>query len=250
MITGQRIAEKALEIAHLNPKGGYIYGTSGQLWTVADQARITTEKAGNPDYEYSIKYGGQWVGHKVWDCSGLTKYVYAEFGVNLAHGSNSQYRACKTTGPAMEAPVGALVFKRRNGTDYHHVGIHAGNGQVVEAQGARTGVIISDLAAWYDYGLIAGIDYSGTGTAQIPSPDPEPSPDPGPDMDPMVGALQIMHVRTPNHGTVNLRSAPDGRQIGTLREGQMVQVTAVSGKWAACEIKGTYWIDTTFLRED
>lgn len=241
MITGKRIAEKALEIAHLSPKGGYIYGTIGQLWTAADQARITAQKAGDPNYEYSIRYGGQWVGHRVWDCSGLTKYVYGKFGVNLAHGSNSQHRACKTTGPAMEAPAGALVFKLRGGDDYHHVGIHAGNGQVVEAQGARTGVIISDLSTWHDYGLIAGINYDG-------EDDPDPAPDPGPEPTPEPG--EIMYVRTPNKGTVNLRSAPGGRQLGTLREGQSVRVMSRSGDWAACEIKGTYWIDSRFLAKE
>lgn len=237
MVTGKDIARSALEIANLQPQAGYIYGTNNKLWTAADQARITAEKAGDPNYTLSIKYGGLWVGHRVWDCSGLTKYVYGEFGVDLAHGSNSQHRACKTTGPAQDAPVGALVFKLRNGDDYHHVGIYIGNGQVVEAQGARTGVIISDLSSWAEYGLMAGVDYDAQ---PGPAPDPQPQPDPGPG--------EYMTVDVPNDGTVNLRDRPDGKRIGTLCEGQTVRVVSQSGEWSECELPRTVWIMSKYLR--
>lgn len=239
MVTGKDIARSALEIANLQPQAGYIYGTSGQTWTADDQARITVEKADDPNYAYSIRYGGQWVGHKVYDCSGLTMRVYAQHGIKLAHGSNSQHRACTSTGAAAGAPAGALVFKVRNGSDYHHVGIHMGDGKVVEAQGARTGVIISDLSSWAEYGLVAGVDY-GAQPGPAPDPDPQPQPDPGPG--------EYMTVDVPNDGTVNLRDRPDGQRIGTLCEGQTVRVVSTQGDWSECEIPRTVWIMSKYLR--
>ncbi len=39
-----------------------------------------------------------------------------------------------------ELKPGTAVFKVR-GDDFHHVGLYIGNGNVIEAQGTRTGVI-------------------------------------------------------------------------------------------------------------
>ena len=240
MPTGKDIAGTALRIFEQTPQPGYIFGTSGQLWTQADQDRITAEKSGNPDYAYSIKYGSKWIGHKVYDCSGLTMRVYAEHGIKLAHGSNSQHKACKTTGPAAEAPVGALVFKLRNGTDYHHVGVYVGSGVVVEAQGTVTGVIESNLSTWHDYGLVPGVDYGAS-----PSPSPSPEPDPGPS--PAPSGYLIVDV--PNDGTVNLRSSSNGSRVGTLCEGQTVRPIRVSGEWTECEYPASFWIMSKYLRK-
>ena len=244
MTTGYAIAQSAKDIASLFPQAGYIFGTSGQVWTLDDQERIAKEKAGDSNYAYSIKYGDKWIGHKVYDCSGLTMRVHAQHGVKLAHGSNSQHKACGFTGPATDAPVGALVFKLRNGTDYHHVGIHVGDGKVVEAQGTKTGVIVSDLSAWHEYGLLPNVDYVGA-----PDFDPEPIPDPDPEPDPVPDVGGYMTVDVPNDGTVNLRDKPDGKRIGTLCEGQAVRVVSQQGGWVEAELPRTVWIDGRFLRK-
>ena len=241
MTTGYDIAQSAKAIAAMSPQAGYIFGTSGQKWTQADQDRITREKAGDSNYDYSIQYGSKWIGHKVYDCSGLTMKVHADNGVKLPHGSNSQYKVCRGfTGPAEDAPTGALVFKVRNVTDRHHVGVHVGEGKVVEAQGTKTGVIVSDLSSWDEYGLLPEVDY-GNGSEFDPVPTPEPDPVP------VEGGYMVVDV--PNDGTVNLRDRADGKRIGTLCEGQSVRVVSQKDGWIEAELPRTVWIDGRFLRK-
>ena len=70
MGTGRQIADYAL--GAYDVKGGYIYGQQGSEWTQAKQTAMENNKKDDPNYTESIKYGKQWIGHKVWDCSGLT----------------------------------------------------------------------------------------------------------------------------------------------------------------------------------
>ena len=47
---------------------GYIFGTAGETWTAAKQARATREM--------TVKYGSKWIGHRVADCSGLFAWAF------------------------------------------------------------------------------------------------------------------------------------------------------------------------------
>lgn len=68
------------------------------------------------------------------DCSGLTRYVYAQFGVDLPHDSSVQGRM-GTSIPADQALPGDLVFM----DNAHHVGIYMGDGWMIDApQPGRT----------------------------------------------------------------------------------------------------------------
>ena len=82
------------------------------------QDKLARNYAQNPDgmadYKYSVQYGQKWVGHRVWDCSGLTKWAAAQHGISYHHGSNSmwnydmKYKGKLAKG--MELPVGAYVY--------------------------------------------------------------------------------------------------------------------------------------------
>ena len=75
----------------LDEKWGYIWGKWGQIWTAANQA--------NASREQTVKYGSKWIGHHVADCSGLFRWAYDQYGVGIAHGSNSIYdRYCSAKG--------------------------------------------------------------------------------------------------------------------------------------------------------
>ena len=63
------------------------------------------------------------------DCSGLTRFVYAQLGVNLPHYAASQFAAFPKLDPAQLQP-GDLVFF---GSPIHHVGIFVGSGTMIEA---------------------------------------------------------------------------------------------------------------------
>lgn len=224
----------------LSEKWGYIFGTSGQVWTQAAQDRITKEKAGNPNYKLSIEYGSKWIGRRVTDCSGLILWLLLLWGIRVPHGSNSIWKngylshKGKITG---DIPVGALVFKLRGENDYYHVGVYIGNGNVVEAQGTRAGVILSQLGTWTHYGLIKGVDYDGTEEKQKEAKEP-------------MGAGKGI-VDVPNDGTVNVRAKPSlqGQKITTLREGEQLEVLAVSGEWAKIRYTGEGYVMTRYIRE-
>ena len=211
-MTGQTIRDDALTI--LSQRWGYIYGTSGEKWTVARQQEITRTKSKDPDYANSITYGAQWIGHMVADCSGLVCYILRKRGIRLPHGSNSMWNEMREKGKLSGDPtVGALVFKLRNGSDFYHVGIFVGDG-VVEAQGAKSGVVKSKLKSWTHYGLVRGVEY------KMPEK-----------------AIKQATVSTPNGGVLNLRAAKStsSQRLALIPNGTVVDVLDDSdAQW--------YWI--------
>ena len=74
-VTGHQLAQTVLTA--LERQGGYIWGQSGATWTQNKQKNLEKKYRSNPeayaDYKYSAKYGSRWIGHPVWDCSGLCR---------------------------------------------------------------------------------------------------------------------------------------------------------------------------------
>lgn len=100
------------------------------------------------------------------DCSGAFYYAYKQLGGYMYHGSNTMWRKyTKQKGKIGEINLvpGMAVFKCRNWTsaqssngwyetepgDVYHVGLYVGNGNVVEAQGKKTGVVITKIGTWH-----------------------------------------------------------------------------------------------------
>jgi cell wall-associated NlpC family hydrolase len=75
------------------------------------------------------------------DCSGFTLSVYAHFGYSLPHSSSSQAN-CGTEVSLSALQPGDLIFYN-NGGSIGHVALYIGNGQVVHASSAKTGIKIS-----------------------------------------------------------------------------------------------------------
>ncbi len=98
------------------------------------------------------EYAQQFVGNPyVWggtsltngaDCSGFTLSVYKKYGVSLPHSSRAQAN-CGTRVDLSEVQPGDLIFY--GGKRIHHVAMYIGNGQVVHAQSAKTGIRISSM---------------------------------------------------------------------------------------------------------
>ena len=165
-MTGRQIAETANEAMKCN--GGYIWGTSGETWTEKKQEALTKKYNSDPekyeDYKYSVKYGKKWIGHRVWDCSGLTMWSAKQHGISYHHGSNSMwlydmaYKGELTKG--MDLPVGAYVYTG-NANKKPHIGIYVGDGLVTEAAGSNAGVIQTKLhgGKWLYWGLGKKITY-------------------------------------------------------------------------------------------
>ncbi len=83
------------------------------------------------------------------DCSGLTKYCYAEIGIEIPRTSRSQYRSGKHIASDRLDLLrpGDLVFFGREGDPgrVHHVGIYVGNGDFIHAPQTGERVKVSSL---------------------------------------------------------------------------------------------------------
>jgi cell wall-associated NlpC family hydrolase len=78
------------------------------------------------------------------DCSGYTKYVYAQIGISIPRTADQQYEASTRISRSSARP-GDLVFYLRSGNSYH-VGIYAGNGMSYESP--HTGASVTKRKIW------------------------------------------------------------------------------------------------------
>lgn len=78
------------------------------------------------------------------DCSGFTKYVYAQFGVSLPRTSFEQFDSGTPVSMDNLQP-GDLVFFTTYARGASHVGIYIGGGRFVQAANPNSGVEVSNL---------------------------------------------------------------------------------------------------------
>ncbi|MFI8187901.1 NlpC/P60 family protein [Streptomyces sp. NPDC085946] len=76
-------------------------------------------------------------GPSSFDCSGLTSWAYAQAGVGIPRTSEAQSGYGTKIYSVSDLKVGDLVFFFN---DLHHVGLYAGNGQIIHAP--RTGTVV------------------------------------------------------------------------------------------------------------
>lgn len=159
---------------------GYIPATSGEMWTAEKQAK----KAATSDM--ARKYGSQWIGHRVADCSGAFVHAYRQHGLSIYHGSNRIAREYVTAllPPDQDRP-GMAAFKARkpsdklydlpaeyrqggrhyNGdlNDYYHIGlVDSDPAYVLNSQSTATGFVRSKLkSGWVAVGYLKDVQYDG-----------------------------------------------------------------------------------------
>ena len=139
---------------------GYIWGTSGQVWTESKQKAATREM--------TIKYGAKWIGQYVTDCSGAFVYAFRQEGAKIYHGSNTIFKKyCSSKGKLVRGvredgkPLkpGTAVFLVKDG-NRHHIGLYIGGDMCIEAKGTINGVVTSRLDHWDEWGELSDVDYS------------------------------------------------------------------------------------------
>lgn len=204
--------------SYLAAGDGYIPGASGQKWTQNAQDKSTNATV--------QKYGQQWVGHRVEDCSGAFVRTYKAHGMSIYHGSNRIAREYVVELlPIDQAKPGMAAFKARqpgqqyydlpseykqggahyNGdlADYYHIGLVDENpAYVINAQSTQTGVVRSKLSSnWCAVGYLKAVQYN----------DQE-------DNDNMADKMVV------NTDKVNLRAAPDkdAARVEYLNKGDIV----------------------------
>src|SRR5439155_21162586 len=83
------------------------------------------------------------------DCSGLTSYIYRQFGVNLPHSASAQFNTAygAYVGRMQDLAPGDLVFFVGTAGErgISHVAIYIGGGRVIHAMTPRYGVQVSNI---------------------------------------------------------------------------------------------------------
>ena len=107
----------------------------------ADKVIQTAKKYLGTPYRYGSAMGQT----NTFDCSSLTKFAFAQVGINLPKSSKAQ-STVGTYVPRSQLKPGDLIFFY---SPIHHVGIYIGNGKFIHTWGAP-GVVINDLnASWW-----------------------------------------------------------------------------------------------------
>lgn len=144
----------------LAEKWGYIWGGTGQVHTQRAQDSATRAQ--------TIRYGQQWVGRRVADCSGLFWWAYKQLGGYMYHGSNTMWRKYAAAKGSLQGgkrtdgqPLkpGTAVFLTK-GNDRHHVGLYVGDGKVIKAKGTAYGVVESKITRWNEWAELTGTSYA------------------------------------------------------------------------------------------
>jgi len=121
-----------------------------------------TETNSKTKGEEIAEYAQKYVGYKYvlggtspkngFDCSGLTYYVYKQFGYTISRSSRTQAKDGKEVSKDELQPGDLLIFKNQSLTAIGHVGIYIGNNKMVHASEPGIGVVITDLdAKGYNY---------------------------------------------------------------------------------------------------
>lgn len=206
---------------------GYIYGTAGRTWTEALQQAWS--QPGHKNWEQTKKYGAQWIGRKVCDCSGLLVWALKQLGETIVHHARYQYTDwCRAKGRLVngcredEKPIlpGTAVFLKGKEDHIHHVGVYVGHGICVEAKGTRWGVVTSELSHWDYWGELKMIDY--TDAARLEN---EPAPEVPKRPDDTMGRAMV-----DNPGAwLNVRSGPGTNYpvLFRLEKGDVVDILAI-----------------------
>ena len=112
--------------------------------TPSSAASVSNHGSGKAVVDYAVQfvgnpyvYGGTSLTNGA-DCSGFVMSVYENFGVSLPHSSTADRNAGVDVGGLENAQPGDLVCYSG------HVGIYIGDGQIVHASTASTGIKISD----------------------------------------------------------------------------------------------------------
>ncbi len=171
-----KITERQMALSGLNAQVQQIIAQQ-EAEQRAEQARIAAEAAAELQslqisnrlqaevVQTALQYLGVpyvWGGDSPqgFDCSGLTKYVFARFGVNLPHNAAMQFNMGAPV-PAGQLEPGDLVFWGPG--DPYHVGLYIGRGKFIEAPSFGETVRISTLDT-------SSGDYAGARRYPLKSP--------------------------------------------------------------------------------
>jgi hypothetical protein len=114
---------------------------------MVSSASAATELDAKIEKVMGVRYLAAGTTPKGFDCSGFTRYIFAQFDIDLSHSSKVQ----ATTGEKVaksDLRAGDLVFFETGGAGISHVGIYVGDGYFVHSA-SSTGVTKNKLSQKY-----------------------------------------------------------------------------------------------------
>lgn len=128
----KKAAENKASNSDSNSSGGKTYAPPSGSASGQAVVDFAMQFVGNP-----YVYGGTSLTNGA-DCSGFVMSVYNNFGVSLPHSSAADRTVGATVNGIENAQPGDIICYSG------HVGIYAGNGQIVHASTSKTGIIVSN----------------------------------------------------------------------------------------------------------
>lgn len=90
--------------------------------------------------EYKTSYVFSGSSPRGWDCSGLVRWTYKRFGLDIPHSANKQAHIGKRVSKPKLGDI--VVFAYPGSTHFYHSAIYIGNGKIINAHsGAKTTII-------------------------------------------------------------------------------------------------------------
>ena len=161
LATGRVVEFQGLEDGWYKIEAGYV---SADYVKEVDAAQVNASSLkGQEIANYALQFVGCRYVHggtspKGFDCSGLTTYVYKQFGYSLNRTCSGQLKNGRAVAMSELQPGDLVIFKKGNTKEAAtHVGLYIGNNQFVHASTPKVGVIISKLSdAYYTTGFVGG----------------------------------------------------------------------------------------------
>ena len=131
---------------------GYVYGSQGEIMT-QDRLNQLVKLHGRGHYFGTDKDAGQWIGKQCFDCSGLIVWVLQQMNIlkpTEDYTAQGIFQKLCISGSKDSLQPGDLCFVTgRSKGRIDHVGIYAGNNQVIHARGTRYGVVRTGVLPYF-----------------------------------------------------------------------------------------------------
>ncbi len=228
------LAEKFIETGLSHIGCGYVFGANGEVCTSELvnklQKRFDPNQTGSFRPTYIDHIYKNYLGKRVFDCSGLIVSICREMGLDSRDytASSLYFYRCKRK-DISDIVRGDLVFKKsKSSGKIYHVGIYLGDGRVLEAQGTLYGVKVNKLSSkWTLAGRLYVLGDEPVETVE----------------EPYTGHYEI--TLKYSDSTLNLRSAPSGMVLSELVNGDILR------GYGNSEYKGGYnWVKVVSLNTD
>ena len=157
--------------------------------------------------------GCKWDGKQAYDCAQLTRYACKAAGQELVSGANSQWRKVawdkKGTIDTLPDVPGVILYHINSSGTMTHTGVYIGDGNAVEARGAKYGVVKTAVKSrtWTHWAALPGV-LTGEEITVTPAEPDEPA-------EPMTEATDTTDSEVINMTTI--RNGSRGTQVKVLQ---------------------------------